>query len=343
MSNTQWLPGPPGPALRAILDEMSRQSSDARQSFAGASEVAARVAASARRTGRLILLGMGGSHAVNRVAEACYRDAGIDATALPVSEMLHAPIPGRGRTVLITSQSGESGEVVAYLATRDAGEERFGMTLNPESALARGVPSLMGHGGMEQAFAATRSLYVSLALHARVLHELGVPQDGAFQTGAHVAAGAIDAAVSKLASVHAVIFSGRGAMQGIAEAAALCLLELARMPAFALEGGQLRHGPPEALGPGIGVVLIRQAGCGSDSIAALAKLCGEASSPVVVLDLSGDPPPPDVFTISLARASSMVAALAVLPPIQQFGIEIARRRITDVGVPVRSTKVTRET
>ena len=132
-------------------------------------------------------------------------------------------------------------------------------------------------------------------------------------------------------------------MQGIAEAAALCLLELARMPAFALEGGQLRHGPPEALGPGIGVVLIRQAGAGSDSSAALAKLCSEAGSPVVVFDLSGDPPSRDAVTIPLSRASGMAAALAVLPPIQQFGIEIARRRVADVGAPVRSTKVTRET
>ena len=104
---------------------MDRQSSDARQSFAAAGDVAASLALSARRTGRLILLGMGGSHAVNRVAEACYRDAGIDATALPVSEMLHAPIPGRARTVLITSQSGESGEVVAYLATDSPGRRAF--------------------------------------------------------------------------------------------------------------------------------------------------------------------------------------------------------------------------
>ncbi len=342
MSNTQWLPGPAGAALRAIFDEMDRQGSDARESFADAGEVAVRLAASARRTGRLILLGMGGSHAVNRVAEACYRDAVIDATALPVSEMLHAPIPGRGRTVLVTSQSGESGEVIAYLATDATGEERYGMTLNPESALAREIPCVIGHGGMERAFAATRSLYVSLALHARVLHELGVPQDASFRSG-DIAAGAIDAAVSKLSSAQAIIFSGRGAMQGVAEAAALCLLELARVPAFALEGGQLRHGPPEALGPGIGVVLIRQAGAGSGSGAALAKLCSDAGSPVIMFDLSGDPPPREAITISLSRASGMAAALAVLPPIQQFGIEIARRRIADVGAPVRSSKVTRGT
>ena len=341
MSNTQWFPEPPGPALRAILDEMDRQSSDARESFAGAGEAAARLAASTRRTGRLILLGMGGSHAVNRVAEACYRDAAIDATALPLSEMLHAPIPGRERTVLITSQSGKSGEVVAYLATDTPGEERYGMTLNPEGALARGLPCVIGHGGMEWAFAATRSLYVTLALHASVLHELGVPQDGSFPR-VPTATAAIDTAISTLSAAQAIIFSGRGAMQGVAEAAALCLLELARMPAFALEGGQLRHGPPEALGPGIGVVLIRQTGAGSDSSAALAKLCSEAGSPVVVFDLSGDPPSREAVTISLSRASGMAAALAVLPPIQQFGIEIARRRIADVGAPIRSTKVTRE-
>ncbi len=48
-------------------------------------------------------------------------------------------------------------------------------------------------------------------------------------------------------------------MQGVAEAVALGILELARMPSFALEGGQLRHGPVEALGPRLGVVFVRQA------------------------------------------------------------------------------------
>jgi fructoselysine-6-P-deglycase FrlB-like protein len=174
-----------------------------------------------------------------------------------------------------------------------------------------------------------------------VLKELGVPQDGTFEGGTPVAIGDIEVAVSKFSTVQAVIFSGRGAMQGMAESAALGLMELARMPALALEGGQLRHGPPEALGPVVGVAFIRQES--DDSAASLARLALDAGSPVVVFDMYGKEPVPGAATIKLQPSTDMTAAIAVLPHLQRFEIEIARRRVADVGAPIRSTKVTRET
>jgi fructoselysine-6-P-deglycase FrlB-like protein len=329
-------------ALDAIHDEMERQAYDARQSFANNEEAAGRLAASLRRTGRLVLLGMGGSHAVNRVAEPLYRQAGIDATALPLSEMLRSPIPLMGGTAVVTSQSGESGEVLAYLQHPAGGIGRFGLTLAPDSALARAVPCLIGHGGMERAFAATRSLFVSLALHARVLHELELSQGDAFGDLAQLDHAAIEAAAERLSAAHAVIFSGRGPMHGVAEAAALGLLELARMPAFALEGGQLRHGPLEALGPETGVVFIREAGP-PDSTDDLARICIGAGSPTLIVDASGLSPSAGTAGIALQPASGMQAAFAILPAVQALMIAVARRRVVDVGAPLRSTKVTRET
>ena len=324
-----------------VFDEMSQQAEDARQSFAQNGEVAAKIAEAARKSGRLILLGMGGSHAVNRTAEVLYRRAGIDATAVVVSEAINAPIPRRGATVLLASQSGESGEIVAYLERNAGSEACFGLTLNHESALARSVPSLIGHGGIEQAFAATRSIYVSLALHARVLHELGLPQDRSIETATKRDAVPFEAAVEKLGSVDAVVFSGRAEMQGIAEAAALGMMELGRLPSFALEGGQLRHGPVEALGPKLGIVFIRQAG--TDTTASLAKVCVDGNSPTIVFDLSGEAPVPGAVTIAFEKYAGIEAALTVLPTLQRFIFEVARRRVPNVGEPVRSTKVTRET
>jgi fructoselysine-6-P-deglycase FrlB-like protein len=335
-------PTPSDHGLRAIAAEMDRQHDDARRSFDAAGAVAGAIAASTRRTGRLALLGMGGSHAVNRIAEALYRRAGLDATALPVSEALHAPLPPGQRTVLLTSQSGESGEVVAYLRTEIHGEERFGLTLDTASTLARALPSLVGHGGVERAFAATRSLTVSLALHARVIHELGLPQDRIAGQLAAQASADVERAADRLSAAGAVIFSGRGVMQGVAEAAALGLLELARMPSFALEGGQLRHGPLEALGPGIGIVLIRPTGPVGEPAAALARLCQDAGSPTVVIDLSGSAPVAGVVTVALPPAAELHAAFAALAVLQVLIIEIARRRVADVGVPLRSSKVTRD-
>ena len=329
-------------ALVAIHAEMARQAQDARESFLHNADPAGAAAASLRRTGRALLLGMGGSHAVNRIVEPLYREAGIDATAHPISEMLYSPIPTRGCTVLVTSQSGESGEVLRYLRRADGGEERFGLTLDAESTLASSVPSVIGHGGPERAFAATRSLYVSLALHARILHELGAAQDEALAVMSR--RGGLDGAdaAAALTSVEAVIFSGRGAMQGVAEAGALGLLELARMPSVALDGGQLRHGPLEALGAGIGVVLVRAADAASSATPALAAVTIRAGSPTVVFDVSGEQPVDGAVTVSLPAAAGIAAALAVLPPLQKVLIACARRRVPNVGEPLRSSKVTRD-
>jgi fructoselysine-6-P-deglycase FrlB-like protein len=331
-----------GSALVAIHAEMARQAEDARESFLRNADPARAAAASLRRTGRAIILGMGGSHAVNRVVEPLYREARIDATAHPISEILYSPIHTRGCTVLVTSQSGESGEVIRYLSRADGGEERFGLTLDAESTLAKSVPSLIGHGGPERAFAATRSLYVSLALHARILHELGAAQDEALTVMRRGDDIDIAAAAAALASVKAVIFSGRAAMQGVAEAGALGLLELARMPSVALDGGQLRHGPLEALGAAVGVVLFRAADSASPATAPLANATIQAGSPTVIFDVSGERPVDGAITVSLPPAAGIAAALAVLPPLQNLLIASARRRVSDVGEPLRSSKVTRD-
>jgi fructoselysine-6-P-deglycase FrlB-like protein len=68
--------------LSLLESEMSRQHSDALTSFEHGRNIASRVAESLGRTGRLLLVGMGGSHHVNRTVEPAYRARGIDATAL---------------------------------------------------------------------------------------------------------------------------------------------------------------------------------------------------------------------------------------------------------------------
>ncbi len=94
-----------------------------------------------------------------------YRDA--------LSEQLGQPLPLAGRTVLITSQSGESAEVLRWFSGTGDHAETFGLTLEAGSFLGRTVPCLVGAGGTELAFAATRSLTVTFALHLAILAALG--------------------------------------------------------------------------------------------------------------------------------------------------------------------------
>lgn len=318
---------------------MARQASDALASYEQAGSVAADVARSLRDTGRLVMLGMGASHAVNRAVEPLYRGLGIDALALPVSEQLGMGVPLAGKTVILASQSGESAEVIRWLTTQKAGEV-FGMTLDGTATLARAVPSLVAAGGAEVAFAATRSLTLTFALHLAVLVGLGADPAPTLAALRQLAAPDIDPALDALAQVRCVVTSGRR-LQGVAEAAALGLCELSQTPAFALEGGQLRHGPMEIMSPDLGVVLFAGDEPDAGLVHGMARSASEAGAKVVLFDASGLPSVPGITTIALPKSSGMAAILATLPAMQRFMLGYAASRVADVGTPRRSSKITR--
>ena len=326
--------------LIAIENEMAHQHADALATFMAAAPLAENIAASLRRTGRLLLLGMGGSLAVGRAVEPLYRDLGIDAIALPLSEQLGQPLPIAGRTIIVTSQSGESAEVLRWFAVVGEQPDTFGLTLEGGSSLARKVPCLVGAGGTERAFAATRSLTVTFAMHMAILAALGQDAQPALAVLNTPQAPDIGTALDAMSGVMTIVTSGRR-LQGVAEAIALGLTELSRLPCFSLEGGQLRHGPMEMLGPSVGVLLFRARDETAALVAGMAASAFEAGSPVVIFDTSGDPPADDVVTIGLGQASGMAAILAILPVAQRFMIAFAASRVADVGTPVRSTKITR--
>jgi fructoselysine-6-P-deglycase FrlB-like protein len=326
--------------IALIEAEMRRQHADALASFAGAELSAARVAKSARLTGRLLLIGMGGSHYVNRMAEPVYRALGLDATAIVASEILAQPLADRPRSAILTSQSGASGEILQLLGRPPGQEARFGLTLGAESALAQALPSLIGVGGVERGFAATRSLLISLTLHAAVASALGQSPAEVLAMLRTPPSPSVDEAVAQLAGCRTFILSGRGELAGMAESGALVLMELARIAALALEGGQFRHGPFEVLAPDIGVVILRPAGPMAASAAALSRTCISAGIRPVIFDASGETAVPGTTTLAFPRLHGLAAAIGLLPALQQLLIRIAGQRVEQVGVPIRSTKVT---
>jgi fructoselysine-6-P-deglycase FrlB-like protein len=326
--------------LQAIDREMARQNADAIASFEGNAGMAAKAAASMRLTGRVLLLGMGGSHAVNRAVEPLYRALGIEAIAITLSEQLGEPLSIDGRSVLITSQSGESAEVVRWFIETGGNADTFGLTLEGTSFLAKTAPCLVGAGGTELAFAATRSLTVSFALHLAILSALGEDSAPALAVLSAPATNAIATALAAFEDVATVVTSGRR-LQGLAEALALGLTELSRYPCFSLEGGQLRHGPMEMLGPKVGVVLFRGNDMTADLVTAMAVSAVETGAPVVVFDASGQLPVGGTTTLSFAPATGLAAIFSMLPVAQRFMIAFAEARVDNAGTPVRSSKITR--
>jgi fructoselysine-6-P-deglycase FrlB-like protein len=283
---------------------------------------------------------MGASHAVARAVEPLYRAHGIDAIALPLSEQLGQPLPLDGKTVIVTSQSGESAEVLRWFAEIGDRTETFGLTLEAGSFLGRTVPCLVGAGGTELAFAATRSLTVTFALHLAILASLGDDPAAALTALKMPETVAIDAALAALHNVATVVTSGRS-LQGVAEALALGLTELSRLPCYSLEGGQLRHGPMEMLGPKIGIVLFRGKDPTADLVTAMALSVVETGAPLIVFDASGMSPVAGAVTLSFNPASGLAAVFAMLPVAQRLMIAFADSRVENAGTPVRTTKITR--
>jgi len=329
-----------GEGLLAIDREMARQHDDARASFDTAADLAARIADALRQRRRVILLGIGGSHAVNRMAEVEYRALGIQAIAVSLSEQLYSPLDLSDAVIIVTSQSGESAEVHRILASLTGHPAAYGMTLEPSSTLGRALPSLVGAGGTEHAFAATRSLMITLALHLSVLAALGLDATAALEALRTRARLDVTAAVKLLKPCKAIVYSGRG-LRGLAEAMALSTMELARMPAYALEGGQFRHGPLEILGPELGAVHFCADEPAAALVAGLARETVTSDSPTLVFDTSGSDEIRGDIIMRLPKASGIAAILSMLPTAQRLAIGLAGQRVSDVGMPLRTTKITR--
>ncbi len=329
-----------GEGVLAIDREMARQHDDALASFAAATDLAARIAAAMRQRRRVVLLGMGGSHAVNRMAEVEYRARGIQAVAIALSEQLYSPLDLSDNVVIVTSQSGESAEVLRILKVLAGHAASYGMTLEPNSALALSVPSLIGAGGTEHAFAATRSLMITLALHLAVLAALGVDASAALEALRARLQADVTEAVKLLKPCKAIVFSGR-ALRGLAEAVALSTMELARMPAYALEGGQFRHGPLEVLDLGVGAVHFCADEPAASLVAGLAHDTVAGGSPTVVFDASGSETIRGDLILHLPKARGLAAILSMLPTAQRLAIGLAGQRVSAVGIPLRTTKITR--
>lgn len=323
-----------------LLAEMGRQRGDALETIARLRPQAGSHAALIAKAGRLVLLGMGGSHWINRAAEPHYRACRIDATAHVLSEAMRAPFTGPSQLRIVTSQSGASGEIVRYLDEHPGSDRIIGMTLNPDSPLAKKSQALIGAGGVEIAYAATRSLVVTLAMHAVLLEALGADIAG-FEAALR-AEDAVDtsAAEDLLAGCRNAVIVGRGPMQGVADAAALSFMELARIPVLGLEAGQFRHGPFEMVGRDSAVVFLRGAGPEGDNIDSISGECVEAGLRPIIFDFSGEPDIDGCLTVRLPAREGLAAAVSALMAVQQAIVSAASRMVEDVGVPLRSKKVT---
>jgi fructoselysine-6-P-deglycase FrlB-like protein len=76
-------------------------------------------------------------------------------------------------------------------------------------------------------------------------------------------------------------------------------------------------------------------------VAGLARDTAAGGSPTLVFDTSGSDAIHGDLILRFPRAAGLAAILSMLPTAQRLAIGLAGQRVSDVGIPLRTTKITR--
>lgn len=308
-----------------------------------------------RRWERIVLTGMGSSHFAALPTWQRLVALGRPAWALDTGQLLDNPgLIDPGTLLVVTSQSGASGEVVELLARRAergiAPAALVGITDGLDSPLAHGADLVLPLRSGDEATVSTKSYLNTLAVH-RLVQAAFAGDDLTRVRDVELAAAAdavqrvidvVDLAPSAARTAeHArrrLAYVGQGSSAGTGLFAALITKEAAKIPAEGYVGGQFRHGPFELAGDGLTAVLFAaRPGGEAGSLRVLARdLVGTGSHVIVV----GDPDAaadvhvevPGTDGLAFRAASSVVAEL--------FAVDLARANGVVPGAFVHGSKIT---
>ena len=328
--------------LEMIDAEMDRQDQDIADTLRTQRDPIRALAADIAETKKVLLLGMGASQLVNEIFALQLRRYQIEALAMTASEFIYDPIPSEGRTVILTSQSGESVETVKCIPLLK-GHPLFSVTLTPESTIAKAGTALICAGGGEQAYAGTRSVTLSLAALAAVCAELGQVSESdilpAVRWQREDYAG-MERALWLLYNKRTVIATGRSLFAPVAHLFALGSEELSNRQTIFEETGTLRHGPMEAVDPDTVIVVFRQEGKPGELCASFNDVRKKTGCSLIVFDASGLEPLPGAVTIPCPKGNDIIAALGTMTSFQYLMIAYACGKNPRAGLPHFGGKVT---
>jgi len=216
---------------------------------------------------RIILTGMGSSHAALRPLWLTLVEAGITAWRVDSAECLgHClPLVDDNTLVIAASQSGRSAELVALSGeAKLRGGSLLAITNDSDSPLARNADAVIDIGAGVEMAVSTKTYLNTLAVGVmlgRIFLDLG---EGA---SLDRVADAIDAyltdwrnRVERMKETaglpERLYFLARGSSLAAAEYGALIVKEAARWPVEAQSVPQFRHGPLELADPRLTVVLL---------------------------------------------------------------------------------------
>lgn len=247
---------------------------------------------------RIVLTGMGGSDFAAVPFELRLAQAGLPVWRMPTGRLLEMrALVTAGTLLVITSQSGRSGEVVALLEQFDTRPKAIlGITNDPESPLAAAADhTVLMRSGPEATVATKTFANTIAAFHciAGLLLDnnehlaLSEIREAAASLQVHIDKGspAVDALVRRVSGIAnpRFAFIGTGPDSAAALAGALVMKEAAKVPAEAYISGAFRHGPLELAGPRLVAVLFGQGGADESSPHALARDLAATGSTVATV------------------------------------------------------------
>ena len=95
------------------------------------------------------------------------------------------------------------------------------------------------------------------------------------------------------------------------------------------------------IGPDLGTVHFCADEPATSLVGGLARDTVAGGSPTLVFDTSGSDEVRGDLILRFPKASGIAAILSMLPTAQRLAIGIAGQRVSDVGMPLRTTKITR--
>jgi glucosamine--fructose-6-phosphate aminotransferase (isomerizing) len=270
------------------------------------------------RDRRLGLVGMGASANAVRAALRPYWAAGLPAAPWLGSELSQAGAAAAVEAVIAVSQGGESAEIVAALRGLRGAIPALAVTDAPDSPVAvlsaatldLALPGdsnvrTIGYTGTIQGLALLRDALAPGHAPAADWDALAAELDRLVPAAERLAATLLD----RLRGAAAFDLVGSGVHAGTAAQGALLLREVAKRPAAAYETYQYLHGPIEAAGPGLALLIT-----GGAREARLAIQMAATGAAVVLVTADPVPEAPGLAVFPLPAVAPVAeAVLGILP------------------------------
>ncbi|PRY10568.1 SIS domain-containing protein [Kineococcus rhizosphaerae] len=307
-----------------------------------------------RSWGRTVFTGMGSSHFVSLPSWRALAAAGRAAWTVDTGQLLDVPELLTPDTLLvITSQSGASGEVVELLHRFGRGAARpgavIGITADEASPLADGADVVVPLRCGPEATVSTKSYLNSLLAQAQVVAAATGGDQAAIAADAHRIADVVarqlqSSAVQEIAAAALahdrprLAAVGKGAAAATSQFAGLITKESAKLAIEGYVGGQFRHGPFELAGPGLTLFVYGATATTVDpQTEQLARDVLATGADVVLV---GDVDLPGATTVPAPATTELEGLMTGAVAAQLLAVDLARANDTVPGAFAFGSKIT---